>query len=166
MESFRIPKHVDERDSILGLYKLEWLYMAPFIALAYLIAILVYVVVLKAILIIIFIGVPWHFMSQRSMSGRRNAILVAHRFRASRRQHVFRRACGTVIMILGDERDDVRPRLHFDIRHACGEIHGKVRILIQMLRKLMEIRFHAAQVRAHHAQVRVRFQHAIARYQN
>lgn len=89
-EDIRIPKHVEEKDAILGLYKLEWLAMVPFVGAAYGVARWVAILPLKAILLLVLVGAPWHFMAQRGPSGRRNAVLIAHRFRAGRRQHVFR----------------------------------------------------------------------------
>lgn len=86
----RIPKHVEEKDAILGLYLREWVYMIPFVAAVYGIALVVHVIVLKVVLMVLFLGAPWHFMAQRSLSGRRNAMLIVHRFKASKRQKVFR----------------------------------------------------------------------------
>lgn len=106
MVEIRIPKHVDEQDHILGLRIREWLYMIPFIAAVYGIgAFLHFVVALKIVIMVLLIGLPWNFMAQKTPSGRRNAVLIVHRFRAGKRQHVFRRAGGTVVMKTGDDRE-------------------------------------------------------------
>lgn len=102
----RIPKHVEEKDRILGLQIREWLYMIPFIAGVYGIgAFLHFAIVVKIVIMVLLIGVPWNFMAQKTPSGRRNAVLIVHRFRAGKRQHVFRHAGGTVVMKIGDDRE-------------------------------------------------------------
>lgn len=94
---FRIPKHVDERETLLFLRYREWLYMLPFGGLSYLEAFFIPWWAVKIPLITFTIGFPWLFLAQK-IRGRQLVSIMIHRYRFSReKSHVYRQ--GTHRMI-------------------------------------------------------------------